>query len=107
MRLEIADQLRERGDELSLTLADLVDFHRREDKPTWWKMFDRAAAEPAVLHDDNGCIASVEAIGDPLPEKRSLVQSYRFDAAQECKLTAGGTVMFTHELDARLNLFRA
>lgn len=107
LRLEVANKLRARGDEISLTLGDLVDFHRREDKPLWWRRFDRAASEPDVLRDDNGCIASVEAVGDPTPEKKSLLQSYTFDAAQECKLAAAekSCVMFTHRPNTKLNLF--
>lgn len=106
-RLEVAKKLRERNDEISIALADLVDFHRREEKPIWWKMFDRAAASREELRDDNGCIAGVEAVGDPVPELRSLLQSYRFDPAQECKLSGGekSKVMFTHELRAKPNLF--
>ena len=106
-RLEVAKKLAERNDETSTVLADVVDFHRREQKPIWWKMFDRAAAPPEVLRDDNGCIADVKAVGETVPEKRSLLQSYRFDPAQECKLAAGekSTVMFTHELSAKPNLF--
>ena len=29
--------------------ADLVDFHRREDKPEWWAFFDRQEAETEAL----------------------------------------------------------
>lgn len=106
-RLEIARQLRERKDDVSLVLADLVDFHRREGKPVWWKFFDRCDSESEVLRDDNGCIANVEAVGEPFPEKRSLVQEYRFDPAQECKLSAGEKkqVVFSHAKNTKLNLF--
>lgn len=106
-RLEIARQLRERKDDTSMVLADVVDFHRREGKPVWWKFFERCDSESEILRDDNGCIADVEAVGEPVPEKRSLVQEYRFDPAQECKLSAGErkTVVFSHAKETRLNLF--
>ncbi|HRI04910.1 MAG TPA: TM0106 family RecB-like putative nuclease [Pyrinomonadaceae bacterium] len=106
-RLEVAKKLGERDDEISMVLADLVDFHRREEKPMWWRMFDRADATPEELRDDNGCIEGVETVGTPTPEKLSLVQSYRFDPAQECKLAGDGKsqVMFTHDLDAKITLF--
>lgn len=105
-RLEIARKLRERKDGLSLVLADLVDFHRREGKPVWWKFFERCSSESEVLRDDNGCIADVEAVGEPVPEKQSLVQEYRFDPNQECKLSAGDKkkVVFSHAKETRVNL---
>lgn len=106
-RLEIANKLKASDDDVSKVLGDLVDFHRREGKPVWWKFFDRAEAEVETLRDDNGCVAEVEAIGEPVPEKRSLVQEYRFDATQECKLSAGerSNVGFTHNVDPKFNLF--
>ena len=43
-RLELAARLHARGDAVSQVLGDLIEFHRREDKPLWWKMFDRDQA---------------------------------------------------------------
>lgn len=103
-RLAAIDSLRENGDEISKVIADLVEFHRREAKPIWWKMFDRIDAEPDELRDDIGCIAQVEAIGDPVPEKRSLLQEYSFDPAQDCKASAGDKFMFTHSHQPKLEL---
>ena len=107
-RLGTVTQLRKQADSTAEVLADLIGFHRREEKPMWWRMFDRAAATSEELHDDPGCIEGVQAVGKPVPEKRSLVQAYRFDPAQECKLAAGemAQVMFTYNLDAKLNLFQ-
>lgn len=91
----------DKTDEIAITLSDLVGFHYREEKPLWWKMFERADAEPEELFDDNGCIANVVAVGEPVPEKKSLVQQYTFDPTQECKLSAGSTVAFTVNTWAR------
>jgi uncharacterized protein len=104
-RLEVARQLAEKGDDISKVLSTLIDFHRREDKPVWWKFFDRADAEPEKLRDDNGCIANVQAVGEPVPEKRSLVQEYLFDPNQECKLAAGGRVAFSHDTGPKFTIF--
>lgn len=106
-RLEIARRLTERDDDVSMVLGDLVDFHRRESKPIWWKFFDRMDSEPEILRDDNGCVADAAAIGDPEPEKKSLLQEYEFDPAQECKLREGkeSQVVFTHAPAANFNLF--
>ena len=103
-RLDTAAKLRQLGDTVSVVLADLCDFHRREEKPMWWRMFDRAAATAEELRDDSGCIEGVQAVGSPKIEKLSLFQTYRFDPSQECKLDTGDRVMFTHNLDAKLTL---
>jgi uncharacterized protein len=105
-RLATIGTLRERGDSFSIVLADLLDFHRREEKPMWWRMFDRAKATAEELRDDSGCIEGVRAVGSPTPEKRSQVQTYRFDPSQECKLAADGktSVMFTHSIKSKFAL---
>lgn len=105
-RLQTAEKLRQAGDAISVALADLIDFHRREEKPMWWRMFDRAAATPEALRDDPGCIEGVQAVGSPTVEKQSLVQDYRFDPAQECKLSAGdkSRAMFAHNLEAKFTI---
>lgn len=96
--------LREKGDPVALVLADLIEFHRREQKPVWWRMFDLAQAEPDALRDDPGCIQGISAVGTPESEKQSLVQRYRFDPAQECKLDTDDKVMFAHQLEAKFTL---
>ena len=103
-RLDTAAKLRKKDDAVSVTLADLIDFHRREEKPVWWRMFDRTSATPEELRDDPACIEGIVAVGSPSPEKQSLLQSYRFDPAQECKLASDGKVMFSHELGAKFTL---
>ena len=105
-RRAAVENLRKRDDSISATLADLVDFHRREEKPMWWRMFDRAEASDEELWDDSGCVQGVTAVGPPEAEKRSLVQTYEFDPSQECKLAADGKtrVMFSHNIGATLGL---
>lgn len=103
-RQDTIKHLRQRGDNLALVLADLADFHRREQKPIWWRMFDRAAAMPEERRDDPGCIESIVADGPCMMDKRSLIQGYRFDPSQECKLSEGDSVRFTHNLDATFAL---
>lgn len=103
-RQDTARRLRELGDALSVVLADVIDFHRREHKPMWWRMFDRAAATPEERRDDPGCIEGLQAEGTRMTEKKSLVQGYRFDPSQECKLGAEDKVRFTHNLDATFTL---
>jgi hypothetical protein len=105
-RQNLAEKLQEQGDPVSVALGALIDFHRREEKPMWWRMFDRAKWTPEELRDDAGCIQGIEAVGRPAVEKQSLVQRYRFDPSQESKLAAGdrSRVMFTHALDTKFTL---
>lgn len=105
-RLDAISNLRKQDDSISIVLADILDFHRREEKPMWWRMFDRADASLDELRDDAGCIQGIKATGVASTEKRSLVQHYEFDPIQECKLAAGDktNVMFTHNLEAKLTL---
>jgi uncharacterized protein len=105
-RLDTVSQLRKQADPTSVVLADLIGFHRREEKPMWWRMFDRADATAQELRDDPGCIEGVRAVGSPVADKQSFVQAYSFDPAQECKLAAGEKtdVMFRFNLDTKLKL---
>ena len=74
--------------------STLIEFHRREEKPMWWRMHDWAKAPSDELIDDPGCIHGHCAVGTPAIEKRSLVQTYYFDPTQAYKLEPDDTVMF-------------
>ncbi|MGB8473692.1 MAG: TM0106 family RecB-like putative nuclease, partial [Candidatus Acidiferrum sp.] len=102
----LTSALRERTDAVSVVLADLIEFHRREQKPLWWRMFDRRDATQDELRDDPGCIEGIEAHGNPTVEKKSLVQAYRFDPSQECTLAGGekSKAMFAHDLNLKFTL---
>jgi predicted RecB family nuclease len=93
--------LRLQTDPVSVVLADLVEFHWREQKPMWWRMYDRAKASSDELVDDPGCIQGVYGVGVPIIEKQSLVQTYQFDPTQACKVELDDTVMFTHDLNTK------
>lgn len=69
-------------------LFELTWFHRREDKPQWWAMFDRAERDTHELVEDLDCLAGLEAIDEARPEARSLVRTYRYPE-QETKLREG------------------
>lgn len=48
-------------------LAGLLDYHRREDKPEWWRYFDRLEASTRELMDDPDAIVGLTAAGYPIP----------------------------------------
>lgn len=74
-------------------LAQLLDWHRREEKPEWWSFFSRVRdlGEQELLADTEA-IAGLVYEGVEAQEKRSLVHRYRFDPAQEHKLPVGQAV---------------
>jgi uncharacterized protein len=56
-------------------MAQLVDYHRREDKPVWWAFFERRGMSADELVDDSESIGDLQPVLGiaPEPEKRSLV----------------------------------
>jgi uncharacterized protein len=85
------------ADSLSELLYYLADFYRREEKPTWWKYFERKSMTPLELVADPECLGAITLSPDvpPEPVKRSLLYTYNFEP-QETKLRAGSKV---EELD--------
>ena len=71
-------------------LADLLDWHRREDKPAWWRYFFVRTLSPAELTGEPDALGSLtggEVVGQV---KRSVVRRFRFPA-QEHKFSPGAT----------------
>jgi len=67
-------------------LAWILEFHRREAKPVFWKLFDRLGMEEEELLDDLDCLAFCQRTErEPYKIKRSLGYEYSFDPGQEFK----------------------
>ena len=68
----------------------LLDFHRRADKPAWWALFARMDVSEEELLDDPECLAALQLdpAHPPEPDKRSMVYTY-LAPEQECKLATG------------------
>ena len=102
---EIVAALRAKAnDPIAWILADLMGFHRREELPVWWRLFDLNEQTEDVLRDAPECIAGIVIEGAPRVEKQSLVQKYTFDATQECKIREAAFVMFQGHLHAKFTL---
>ncbi|MFA5517007.1 MAG: AAA domain-containing protein, partial [Desulfuromonadales bacterium] len=65
----------------------LLDFHRRADKPVWWAIFARQEMTEEELIEDPECIGGMEAVPEHPPEavKQSVVYTFRYPE-QEFKL---------------------
>jgi predicted RecB family nuclease len=75
--------------EKSELLANLLQYHRREDRPAWWWYFGRLKMWPEELKDDHESIGGLTLATD-IPTrsvKKSTIYTLRFPA-QEHKLTA-------------------
>lgn len=92
-------------DRLKALTFQLLDFHRRAEKPVWWALFARAEMSEEDLIED------VEAIGamwqdtrnPPRPEKKSFFYTYRYPE-QETKLKSGDACVRTDTLTGLSNL---
>ncbi|MCY4027212.1 MAG: TM0106 family RecB-like putative nuclease [Acidobacteria bacterium] len=59
-------------------LAYLLEFHRREDKSTWWEFFDRCGMGPEELVEHRATLGGLTYTGAVGQIKRSTVHRYRF-----------------------------
>jgi uncharacterized protein len=59
-------------------LAYLLDFHRREDKAMWWDYFRLLKLSDEDLLDERGAVSRLEYVCDVRPEKKSVIQRYRY-----------------------------
>lgn len=92
-----ADAERLRVQEL---LAWLLGYHRREDKPVWWKMFDCAKKAEEELYDDPDCLAGLARTATPpVRDKRSWICELAFDPDQDTRFGADDTCRFAHDVN--------
>ncbi|MFK7891514.1 MAG: TM0106 family RecB-like putative nuclease, partial [Granulosicoccus sp.] len=70
-------------------LAWILEFHRREAKPMYWRLFERLGLSHSELLDDADCLACCKRTErepfKPKPRARNLAYEYRFDPSQEFK----------------------
>ena len=77
-------------------IANVVDYHRSEAKPSWWEYFHRCANADQLAEFDHKCIGDLALRSDVPPYKRSpkdrnLVYTYSFPDQQH-GLEAGDEV---------------
>ncbi|KTD02284.1 TM0106 family RecB-like putative nuclease [Fluoribacter gormanii] len=70
-------------------LAWSIEFHRREAKPVFWRMFERLGLTGEELLDDIDCLAYCRRTPKPpyklSPKSRNMAYEYFFDPEQEFK----------------------
>ncbi|WP_198266735.1 TM0106 family RecB-like putative nuclease, partial [sulfur-oxidizing endosymbiont of Gigantopelta aegis] len=75
--------------DLSENLAWVLEFHRREDKPYFWRLFDRLGMDHDELLDDQECLACCVRTDKPAykdsERSRNICYQYQFDIDQEFK----------------------
>ena len=67
-------------------LADLLGWHRREERPAWWAWYERLGMSDAELVDDREAIGGLVHAGAVDPAGRPGLHRYRFDPEQDHKL---------------------
>jgi predicted RecB family nuclease len=72
-------------------LAQLLSWHRREDKPAWWAYFERQRLTEEELIEDSEAIGGLTYDGVHAEVARSLVHRYRFDPSQDHKILVGAS----------------
>ena len=72
----------EESDRLRWIVAQLLSYHRREDKPTWWKLFDIAEMTGAEQIEHPECLGGLQLLDTKEPalqgRERNRTYSYRF-----------------------------
>ncbi|MBN2860815.1 MAG: TM0106 family RecB-like putative nuclease, partial [Sphaerochaetaceae bacterium] len=59
-------------------ITHLLEFHNREAKPQWWKMFARQTKTEDELIEDTECLAGLSLAISPTTLKRSRLWTYHF-----------------------------
>jgi uncharacterized protein len=69
--------------------AQLVSWHRREDKPDWWAYFERMDKTDEELIDDAEALGGLRYDGVVEREGKKVGHRYRFDPSQEHRIAEG------------------
>ena len=70
-------------------LANLLEWHRREEKVEWWAFYDRCGKSDAQLVDDEEAIGQLTWIAEIDRPRQSVRHRYRFDPEQPYRLKEG------------------
>ena len=85
-------------------LMHLLEFHNREAKSQWWRLFARRDKSQQELIEDNECLADLQRVGELQEEKRSYIYTYHFQL-QEHKLKDGDQICDTSTTESIGSIF--
>ena len=71
-----------------MALANMLDWHRREQKASWWEYFRLCALPDEELIEERAAVAGLTFLGRVDTPKKSVVDRYGF-LPQECELRKG------------------
>lgn len=76
---------------LGALMGELLEFYRREDKPMWWRHFDRLQKTVDELVDDTDCLGAMTLSAEPVQDlgRGSRGVWYDYPAHQETKMGPG------------------
>ena len=69
----------------NIILVHLLEFHRRESKPTWWNIFDRQNKYTHEIIEDIECLGGLKLATHPYKKNTAFFHVYHFPQ-QETKL---------------------
>jgi len=94
--LESLEEKKHSKNPITETIKNLIGFHRREQKPDWWAIYDRMKKDHDELEEDNECIGNcVLQSKKPKKIKGGVVFYYKFQD-QEYKIKKGDSVTDAH-----------
>ncbi len=92
-------------------MAWALEFHRREAKPVFWRLFERMGLTVEELYDDLDCLVNCIRTDKepfkPTPKARSLAYEYAFDPHQEFKMANTTSFYILGEEDEKGNNLKA
>jgi predicted RecB family nuclease len=90
---------------VTLLLGWLTGYHRREEKPMWWRMFERGKMTEEELKNDPACLGGLTRTDRPARAvKKSSALEYRFDPDQETKLHADDGCIVASDLELKTEI---
>jgi predicted RecB family nuclease len=92
-KLDERERMRQRllaGSEWEQLLAQLLEYHRREEKPQWWAYFNNLTLDEEELIESSETIGRLELVGEPELDGQSFLYTLEFPP-QEHKI--GGSAV--------------
>lgn len=88
-------------------LSNLCLYHKRENKPAYWRLFDRLESSDEDLVGDLDCLGDLIATGEKEEiTSRSSAYTYTFDPNQDTKLKRGDEVRVKQDRAINVSIFK-